>query len=312
MHSWLRHRSGVRRRAATLSAVCLALAVSPAASAATTPAHPPQLGAVTEVVGSRTSSERVRLLRPAHLDRAALKAAVTITGAGRARGVALVREGDDAFKRPLLFYVTTSFCGEPGCGPDEDPPATSATRDDTAGDGVLRLPAGMYRLYLIADRDPLKVTLRLPGQRGKSTIRPTTPAGPGPIVPSNGVDVSPGGAPLAYSGGVDVETRGSESLGIFAMDARKTKQWAYGIVGFCDYPSSPPDPVGYAPGCPTAPFHTRVHDGVINPGVVQFDRSYTGLYYWQGAGLRSFGGYITAASVTEKFSGAAFVLDLMD
>lgn len=95
-----------------------------------------------------------------------------ISSEGRLAGAVLKQ---DVPKKAIeAMSIQTSVCEEPPC--DEDPlTATHVYAPGHFGDRKVKLPAGYYYLYLIAD-GPTEVELHLGDLGGKTTLRPSAPA----------------------------------------------------------------------------------------------------------------------------------------
>jgi hypothetical protein len=157
-----------RRLAYAIAACLVALLLPPVA--ASSPAAQALTGTAT-LSGSRTASLPVRLTKPVAVDREAFRKAARISGGGRAVGVLLVRQADEPI---YMGTMRVSFCEDRGCV-DKEPlnlAPTRAPRDDA---GRVLLAAGNYRLYLIADGKPAKVSVSC---RVWAAPRPTGPPTP--------------------------------------------------------------------------------------------------------------------------------------
>jgi len=164
------------RRALLSVTVLLLSAGLPAASAHDTS---PALAAVTSVVTSQSATAQVRL---PHDARVALADGVSFRGPGRL--LALRLEGAD-HSSSLHSYRLPDFAGGRQVTYGSVPPATCTSQpsdqvpltSDCTGSAPpthVLLAAGSYRLTVVADGSPVRVTLRMQGLRGNRTLRPST------------------------------------------------------------------------------------------------------------------------------------------
>lgn len=146
------------------------------------PAQPrklPRLGAVNVFRFSESTTMLVHFSRPLTID---LDEQTVIRGRGRYVGLAIASA---EFKHvPDVVQLIGRFggCRARACKPTED-----SVQDSFPG-GISELPAGDYRIYLIADGAPAKITLRIDSLQGRRGFVPTAPAavkiqGPKPIFP---------------------------------------------------------------------------------------------------------------------------------
>jgi hypothetical protein len=131
----------------------------------------PALAGTTVIVGSESAWTRVRVPRAFHWDDVI---SATISGDGRGLGFVLVKEVNGAIpKSPkAIDGIRFGDCFEEACAmrsPIEEAGIGAAGRGDV-------WPAGIYRLYLIADGAPVRVTMEFPQLDGKTTIAPRIPA----------------------------------------------------------------------------------------------------------------------------------------
>lgn len=242
-----RVRTGTIR--AALLATCLTAVAGGATAGAAARPVPSLTGTVT-LTGSTTGYLAVRLAAPATLDNAAFgRGGVTITGAGRYVGFFLRQEKPGGV-RLLGGRAEGSRLG------------TYLMPLQGLADGPsLRLPAGSYRLYLLADGKPATVTLRLRGLAGSSTLRPAkrvpyTLASPAATVATPGGNVAFAGADATLDG-----------PGI-AFDFLRTvnSNFQASNTQLCFYDGKPPPaPLAYAPGCPRSAFSPVFT--VVAPGI---------------------------------------------
>ena len=131
----------------------------------------PTLAGDTTVFGDRTAWMRVRL--PKAIDSNALgweTDDLQIQGRGRLFGWLMVREvnGKIEPRAPSVNYLRSGMCSRPGCKPK---PYAMISGGATERDGVL--PAGIYRLYLLADGGPVRVHFSTRGLPGVIRLNPT-------------------------------------------------------------------------------------------------------------------------------------------
>lgn len=281
----------------------------PGAAAAPTEARV-TLAGTTRMTGSRTTSAPVRIPRTLRLEPSQFKQSLRISGAGRAIGFVLVQEGRPATARTMISAMRLSFCGRPGCS-DPEPLLTAAAR--TAEDkGRLVIPAGHYRMYLIADGRPATVAVRLPGLSGSAWLRPTRPATPGVQTPVVAQSFQQGENQHLQSGGVEFDLRATHGLGLFAIQA-DTRYWLGGGAGVCVYDGPPPAaPLAYAPGCPVASAHMGYPDLFQNLFGIDLKRAYLSYTDWSGPGRKALGGYFTAAGEARNVTAVAVNLDFRE
>lgn len=148
---------------ALLGAAALPSAV-PAASAGALPV----LAGKTTVIGSRSAYARVRLTKTLTWE----QTDALISGDGRAIGLVLVKEENGSIpKKPkAVDFIRFGKCFEEAC------PTRNSFGGAGGGGTGDRLPAGIYRLYLITDGAPARVTLYLDTLHGATTIAPRIPA----------------------------------------------------------------------------------------------------------------------------------------
>ena len=238
------------------------------ASAETSSARTPvTLKGRTVLTGSRSKMIRVRLTKAVMIERllAPNRADITVKGRGRFVGFALVQ---DTPKFDGISLIGGRLPKDSGLGNFYFSPRGL---DNASGSG--RLPAGAYRLYLLADGSPVEVTFDLKGLQGTTrfnspaTIADYEVATPGPRL----VD----GANNVYGSGADGTLSGPGLLFDFLWtrhDAHVNTQYQ-----FCLYKGGERGPSPYAPGCPTSDEFFSLGDGVMSAG------SYTSSFYGGGA-----------------------------
>jgi hypothetical protein len=169
-----------RSRIAALAALALsAVGFVPAQAA---PAPAPALAGTTVVTGSAMVAMTVRLPSPVTVDLHAIGGAgsrndIEIAGNGRMVGLVL-SQGGTLHRAPdrEIWMTRDNICMRRGCQATGDGIGYFAVAFGTStqpADGTYRIPAGTYRLALLADGAPVTVTLRLHGLPGATTLRPT-------------------------------------------------------------------------------------------------------------------------------------------
>ncbi|HEX2294552.1 MAG TPA: hypothetical protein VHN37_04515, partial [Actinomycetota bacterium] len=174
---------------------------------------------------------------------------VSISGAGRVTGIALVEVGVRPWDgRAALLAVNLDFCGEPGCRSEEGP-YLKTSGFLPAENERYPIPAGDYLLYTITDGAPVTVELTLDGLRGRTRIRPGRPAPEVSVgAPPETLWDSSAGAGAAY--GETYADAGDEAIMLTAFRVRSDVS-ATSRYGVCLYEGEPatPAPVAYAYPC---------------------------------------------------------------
>ena len=127
----------------------------------------PELAGRTTIFGDRSGWTRVRL--PAGVDSRKLYGFDTeVHGDGRVIALFMMREIDGHVRRnaPDMWLMRFGNCGTRACEPS---PWSGPWMSSSAG----RLPAGIYRIYLVVDGAPASVSLDIPGLSGATRINPT-------------------------------------------------------------------------------------------------------------------------------------------
>jgi hypothetical protein len=177
-----------------------ALVSPPASTAARERPRQPAvaLGAVNVISGDRIAGMRVHVPRDADVSEEAFNNSnLSYSGKGRVVGVVLVQDGPP-LRRAYQFVSTRwDFCGSPGCSGEWQISLTHGI--NWHGRHGYRIPAGDYRLYLIADGAPVRIELRLDGLTGSTDLRPDVGvpgriASPDSMVPSPASQVFLGSA----------------------------------------------------------------------------------------------------------------------
>ncbi len=143
--------------------------------AVSNPPNPHVLGRINVFRGDEIAAQMVRIPKDVVLRRRVFEnPAVAYEGKGRVVGIVLVADTNPVREAFQLVSTRWDFCGSPGCRGDWRTAFTFPL--NTRGGPGLRLPKGDYRLYLIADGAPVRVTLRLNGLTGHKSFVLTEPA----------------------------------------------------------------------------------------------------------------------------------------
>lgn len=229
-----------------LVAVAGALGLAPMTASASPPVPIPSLAGRTTVLASSTSVTTVRLPREIEMPRPNM---ISFHGRGRVRGFVLTQRGESMMEAPTYFTVAPGYCGTPGCGRIEAPRGGWSF---LTGTPTGKLPAGEYRLFVIADSADLRVELTIPELRGRTTISPSEPAAidvdsfrTHPIATPDGTVYTGGG--FSDMGG---DTRGFALLQMWGhRDAPEPKAYAWGTCIYRER-EHPYRDHAFAPGCP--------------------------------------------------------------
>ena len=261
-----------RRLVAALLTVMLAVPAAPAAVAATEPgATYPRLGAVNVLSGDRASFVRVTVPEPARLLDDSLHPdarSITATGRGRFIGFALVAGEGDALAGEFALVGGRL----PRSSGVESVAMQVGGGEDIGGD--IDIPAGSYRLYLLAD-GPATVTIRLRGLEGTSRFEPRSPARYRLRSPTATVDTE--GVKFVYANGTGGHVAGSV-LHLNAMWAHYPIAHTETVLNHCYYFGEPVSPTAYGPGC------TGLMNAMWIPFVINFVTP-TGLTILQYGGF---------------------------
>lgn len=146
-----------------------AAAVSVTAGPAAAAPRVPVLRGHTTVTADSTTFTTVRLPRDVE---GFEEIETTLHGRGRVRGLVLTEVAENFSDAATYVTVAPGYCTTPGCGDEEN---------EYGGWSFLLyrggvLPAGTYRLFVIADGAPQRVELRIEGLRGRTSITPKNPA----------------------------------------------------------------------------------------------------------------------------------------
>lgn len=218
------------------------------------------LGKVTRV---RATAHSLALLKvPEDVGLRALRD--RISGGGRVAGYALTNWTEDQDDGDLLVQsFVVNRCLKPGC-----PPAKHELRirwSEGVANGVI--PAGIYRLYVVADRAPVEIAFKNRYLSGKTATKLagdykgadviTLPMSPAST--DSGTIFSAGDFTSLEPG------RGIGLLGLWSLGS----PFAAGAVGDCFYFDdllAPREETAFLPGCPTG-WGARPHvGGPVAPG----------------------------------------------
>lgn len=214
-----------------------AIIVAAQAALVAIPAHGaaiPVVTGTTVLSGSRNGSIAVRLPRAVRFD---VYQHVEIAAHGRLTGFALKKDG--AWDAPSAHAIKSGFCGSPGCTPvwPRSHVGMLVSPDSTGFSGTL--PAGTYRLFLLTDGAPVRVTLQFAGLRGRSSLTPRSPVRAAVVAPKPTI-AEPTWAPLVFAGGSHwhVGPRGGLNLTV-AWKVQPAPEEP-SAVGACLYSGRPP------------------------------------------------------------------------
>lgn len=229
-------------------AVALVTQLMTAVAAATPRRAAAVLGAENVITGSTTRAMRVILPVESSISLEFLEDNddVTIGGRGRLTGVVLAGSDVDDPERPIFHAIRTSFCGKRSCEATALNVALVHGQSQLSSRG--KLPAGTYDLYLIAEGAPARVELRLQGPRGKVWLRPSRDVDAGIYEPSGHVYADP--VKNVYAEGRVFDVSGGSLWTFSAYRIKGSASNGY-KTSRCIYRGDPPpEPVGFAPGCP--------------------------------------------------------------
>lgn len=243
-------------------AACLLPGVGDASA---TPAPKPRtlaLGRVNMIAGSASGVVDVTVPREATFHLGVLpyrkrgpNASVEIEGAGRSVAVALVPRPPvpAALVGSGRFLISGRFgqCSERGCAPRDgvvnfQQPGTYAPGNDDARG---TLAAGDYRLFLIADGEPVRVKLVLDGLDGRRRILPKAPAPVDLKTPTPHFAQLQGPSYFAAGDTFDGGERGIAVSMLSLRSAIDPVPSEYGMCGFYRTTVNLPDAVAYGPHC---------------------------------------------------------------
>lgn len=242
------------RTLVALAALLLAFLAPPATAAGPTAPKTPALTGTVTISGAKTGYVPVTIARDARLGdpfHVSRRDSVKIEGGGRMAGFALVQDGRQG---PVIVGGRSEFTVPYAQRQGEF--IYDALNGPPQGDDSYLLPAGSYRLYLLTDGKPTKVTLRFGGLRGQSALTPK--------VRTTGT--VQGGPPSLTTGSTGVQSRGFDTpvkgaslmLQIFGQRTSVHTETAYNN---CLHLTKPSGQQAYLPGCVSS-------DGSVGGGVV--------------------------------------------
>lgn len=228
MRSWS-SRSG---RLPAAFAVMVALASAPASAGST-----PLLAGATTVSGTRSASMLVRI--PRAVDIGDVYADFRLH-APRGRIAAVLLKKTGPWDAPFAQTIHHGFCVERGCASPLPNAGGAYVWAPGSTNGLSgRLPAGTYRLYLVADGARVTATLRLRGLAGSTRLTPRGPIRASFVAPKPTV-AEPASGPSLFAGG---STHTTPSTG----GINDTRLWkvlptavSHSAVGACVYDGKPP------------------------------------------------------------------------
>jgi len=174
-------------------------------------------------------------------------------GEGRFVGFALIEEGFLPIKDGKIVGSSANkvalFGGSVG-GPASTGPFIFSYGKHSPAVGVdAKVPAGDYTLYLLADRSPASVTIKLHGLSGRTSLRPQQKAGFSLETPTP--DLGGKGVTQVYSAG-DAAKLGPKGGLLFSGVSEARTYHANTLYQFCTHFGKPePEayPFPYGPGC---------------------------------------------------------------
>lgn len=287
-----------------LTALLVTLPLVAAGPAPAEAATSPKLKGTNLISGSRAGMVTVTLPRDVRISLTGMGDLVDIEGAGRAAGFVLIGTEPVDGSHPFLSATRVGFCGEVGCSPGKAERAKFGFYEGDYDAETLRLPAGTYHLYVVADGRRVDVRLELPGLPGTARFRPTGAADFEVTEPT--VAVHEQALSTVYSNGDAFEMSGNQSFSLNALRIRATA-WGGGQIAHCIYDETPPpSPAAFGPGCP-AGMNVPVTDAVVT--AVPLTRIYATGAARYGAGVLGHGSWYGAAAAVEEADAVGFNLD---
>ena len=267
--------------------------------------EPVELCGVTTISGSGPGMIRVRVTAPARLTLAASGVVNfgpgrdnDLAGEGRIVGFAVMEDRPGgrgvAFVRlpaALDLFGRYAWHGFNGAG---------------ASPSFFDLSPGDHRLYLLADGQPVTVTLAFEGLEGHVEAAPTRPVSLDVLGPMDPVAPCLPACPY-YSAG-DTGTLTTGGIGFMSFLHRDVVN-AAGAYGLCNYVGDPgPREVAYLPGCPNIPqsdlLMVAPYSGFGSPLYSRVDELWGPL----PAGDYGMGAWAVRGSVSESAAMIAFFL----
>ncbi|MBI4729532.1 MAG: hypothetical protein HY775_08545 [Acidobacteria bacterium] len=239
---------------------------------------------------------------------------ISIEGSGRFKGLVLVQDvpPDDQTILVAVRVPEDALCGATYC------PATPLVATEAWGPGAelvvgeqLPLPAGTYRLYVMAEGGPVSITLRLHGLTGSTSLRPTKPARLFAWDWKPKVPMSP--YQLVFSDWATFDI-GREQIDGTLLWRVNSPVLGPNRTQRCFYVTNPDPPVGFLPGCPYADMTLTMNwwfVGTIPYASLSFA---TGRVYGPPSPpmRESIAIWSEAASPVEKIGGIGFSLTLRE
>lgn len=292
-------------RRLVVGALTLTTSLAVPAVAHTPSRQAPSLAGVNRFVGSTSATMTVELPRPAHVT----IDDIHVSGAGRFLGF-VMESTSGSYPRAFVQLINEGMCARPGCrGPFKNlgsgcvcVQSNDGTRQTTT-DGTL--PAGLYRVYFIADGATAHVRLRLPGLDGVRTLTPSGPISARIDVPAPEV-AEPADGPLIYSAGT---THSLNAAGAYLAEI----VWKIeplpvepNVITECAYKDGNPPPEDEVPDyqepCNGSPYVLPWISGAIGtghstrllpgtPAVPAYADFFTSGGIWFGTGSRPIGRY---------------------
>lgn len=221
-----------------LSLLGLAVVAGTPVSAAVAGDASTQLRGVNTFVGNEAGSMTVTLPRTASVD---ASDGVRVEGVGRFAGLVLVRDQPGRDKVTLLAG-TARMCSGAACQGEPLPRIFNASGVPHKSEA--RLPAGTYRVILIADSTPVKVVLSLDGLTGSRVLRPQTRASVNII---DAADALPAEGPGVATASTTRDVR--ENGLLVAVDWWETDHSLATLRGYCLYEGPPSPTWSFSPAC---------------------------------------------------------------
>ncbi len=265
----------------------------------------PELAGDTTILGDETAWMRVRLPESVDTDKMWMDDDLQVRGHGRIFGLLMVREVDGEIKRraPSMDFLRSGMCNRPGCDPR---PFAMMSGGGTTRDG--KLPAGIYRLYLLADGGPVKVRFSLPELPGAVRLNPTRPAQAKVHSLTPRVHTDPAG--IVFSAG---DRRPFKGRG-YAFQVQWVDPMGAGLIdrGFCYYKDEAPadQTTAYMP--PECPVYLNVWWELFMLRYRTYTPPYTDDYWEMHLGAphlpKAMGSWYTLTSPAEHYGAAALWL----
>lgn len=272
------------------------------------PAH---LCGTVRLSGDTTGWVRVVLTEPATIDLTTEPGGqledIEIEGDGRIVGVILHRESSEGIKNDDQIRIIRmrsrggSYYSFHRIGQKPGVPGQEACL-------ICDLDPGVYRLYLLADGEPVSVTWRFPELHGEVDLSPAQESDYKLQHPQVRVDAeTPAGTPLFSAGGEDELTGPGMQFRASFVGLEPGGFVARMQIGVClrsGAPEGPAEPLAYLPSCP--------FDGVVlqtgytalsTPGVYGF-----AAMTFAGPGTWGQGGFVEAAGLVHEPTVVAFWL----